>query len=91
MRSGDAVVLEGLCHGEEERVVAPPCHQLDADGQAVVAALGDALPPGTDSVEFPGRAVRALLRDPDVARHAGRTISVADLAAEYGFTDIDLS
>ncbi len=59
--------------------------------EAVVAALGDALPPGTDSVEFPGRAVRALLRDPDVARHAGRTISVADLAAEYGFTDIDLS
>lgn len=57
--------------------------------EGIVAALGDALPPGTDSVEFCGRAVRALLHDPDVARHAGRTIPVADLAAEYGFTDVD--
>jgi dehydrogenase/reductase SDR family member 1 len=57
--------------------------------EAVLAALGDQLPPGTDSVEFPGRAVLALLRDPRVARHAGRTIPVADLAREYGFTDVD--
>jgi dehydrogenase/reductase SDR family member 1 len=56
--------------------------------EAIVAALGDALPPGTDSVEFPGRAVRALLADPRVDRHAGRTIAVADLAAEYGFSDV---
>lgn len=56
--------------------------------EAIVAALGDGLPPGTDSVEFPGRAVRALLEDPDVNRHAGRTIPVADLAEEYGFIDI---
>jgi NAD(P)-dependent dehydrogenase (short-subunit alcohol dehydrogenase family) len=57
--------------------------------EAIVAALGDALPPGTDSVELCGRAVRALLADPDVARHAGRAVRVADLAAEYGFTDVD--
>jgi NAD(P)-dependent dehydrogenase (short-subunit alcohol dehydrogenase family) len=57
--------------------------------EAITAALGDTLPPGTDSIEFPGRAVRALLGDPDVARHAGHTIPVADLAAEYGFTDVD--
>ena len=55
--------------------------------EAVVAALGDQIPPGTDSVELPGRAVRALADDPDVARHAGRTISVATLAKEYGFSD----
>jgi NAD(P)-dependent dehydrogenase (short-subunit alcohol dehydrogenase family) len=54
--------------------------------EAITAQLGD-LPPGSDSIEFPGRAVRALLDDPDVARHAGHTISVADLAKEYGFSD----
>lgn len=56
--------------------------------EAIVAALGDKLPPGTDSVELPGRAVRALLEDSSVERHAGRTIPVAELAREYGFTDV---
>ncbi|MBB5078809.1 NAD(P)-dependent dehydrogenase (short-subunit alcohol dehydrogenase family) [Nonomuraea endophytica] len=55
--------------------------------EAITAALGDRLPPGGDSVEFPGRAVRALLEDSGVARHAGRTVRVADLAQEYGFRD----
>lgn len=57
--------------------------------EAIAAAFGGELPPGMDSIEFPGRAVRALLADPDVARHAGRTIPVAELAAEYGFTDVE--
>jgi NAD(P)-dependent dehydrogenase (short-subunit alcohol dehydrogenase family) len=57
--------------------------------EAITAALGDASPPGTDSVEFPGRAVRAVMTDPERSRHAGRTLPVADLAAEYGFTDVD--
>lgn len=56
--------------------------------EAILDALGDQIPPGTDSVEFPGRAVRALLDDPDVARHAGRTIPVAALSEEYGFGDV---
>jgi dehydrogenase/reductase SDR family member 1 len=33
--------------------------------------------------------VRALLKDLDVERHAGRTIPVADLAEEYGFSDVE--
>jgi dehydrogenase/reductase SDR family member 1 len=49
--------------------------------EAIVAALGDALPPGLDDVETPGRAVCALLADPDVARHGGRTLPVADVLA----------
>lgn len=57
--------------------------------EAIRAAIGgDALPPGTDSVEFVGRAVRALYQDPGVARHAGATLPVAALADEYGFTDV---
>ncbi|GAA3981474.1 SDR family NAD(P)-dependent oxidoreductase [Actinomadura viridis] len=55
--------------------------------EAIVAALG-ANPPGADSQEFPGRALRALLEDPEVARHSGRMLPVAEVAAEYGLTDV---
>jgi NAD(P)-dependent dehydrogenase (short-subunit alcohol dehydrogenase family) len=43
----------------------------------------------TESPEYIGRAVVALASDPDVIRHSGRILLVGDLAAEYGFTDID--
>ena len=43
----------------------------------------------TESTEFVGRAVAALAADPDVARHSGATLTVVDLAARYGFTDVD--
>ena len=36
-----------------------------------------------------GRAVAALAADPDVGRHAGLIHFAADLAREYGFTDVD--
>ncbi|GIH73985.1 SDR family oxidoreductase [Planobispora longispora] len=70
-------------HGVTALAVSPGFTRTEA----IVAELGDDLP-GTDSVEFPGRAVRALLEDPEAGRHAGRTVPVADLAGEYGFTDI---
>lgn len=54
--------------------------------EAIMAVMGER-PPGSDSVEFPGRAVRALLEDSDVGRHGGKTIPVAELAREYGFSD----
>lgn len=43
----------------------------------------------TESPLYAGRAVAALLADPDVARHAGQVLHVADLARSYGFTDRD--
>ncbi len=43
----------------------------------------------TESPLYAGRAVAALLADPDVARHAGQVLHVADLARAYGFTDRD--
>ena len=43
----------------------------------------------SESPEFTGRAVVALAADPDVLRHTGKVHVVADLAREYGFTDID--
>jgi len=43
----------------------------------------------TESPLYAGRAVAALIADPDVARHAGQVLHVADLARAYGFTDRD--
>lgn len=43
----------------------------------------------THSARFVGRAVVALARDPEVASKAGGACKVAELAAEYGFTDLD--
>lgn len=43
----------------------------------------------TESPRYLGRAVAALAADPDVARRSGQVLRVADLAREYGFTDVD--
>jgi NAD(P)-dependent dehydrogenase (short-subunit alcohol dehydrogenase family) len=42
-----------------------------------------------ETPHFPGRAVVALASDPEVRRRSGRAFWVADLAREYGFTDVD--
>jgi NAD(P)-dependent dehydrogenase (short-subunit alcohol dehydrogenase family) len=43
----------------------------------------------TETPLYAGRAVAALAADPDVASHNGRSLFVADLARDYGFTDAD--
>jgi NAD(P)-dependent dehydrogenase (short-subunit alcohol dehydrogenase family) len=43
----------------------------------------------SESVEYIGRAAAALAADGDVFRKTGQLLWVADLAKEYGFTDID--
>jgi NAD(P)-dependent dehydrogenase (short-subunit alcohol dehydrogenase family) len=43
----------------------------------------------TESPRYVGRAVAALAADPDVMRKSGGIHRVADLAVEYGFTDVD--
>ena len=43
----------------------------------------------SESPALVGRAVAALAADPDVRRKAGRAHFAADLAREYGFTDVD--
>jgi NAD(P)-dependent dehydrogenase (short-subunit alcohol dehydrogenase family) len=56
---------------------------LDLGGEGAFE-LGDA-----ESPRFVGRGVAALASDPEVLVKTGRPIRVADLADEYGFTDID--
>jgi NAD(P)-dependent dehydrogenase (short-subunit alcohol dehydrogenase family) len=49
-------------------------------------------PPGfaqSESPRFVGRAVAALATDPDRARWNQRSVTAAQLAREYGFTDVD--
>ncbi|HEY8457545.1 MAG TPA: SDR family oxidoreductase [Actinopolymorphaceae bacterium] len=43
----------------------------------------------SESPAFIGRAVAALAADPHVMRYTGQSVNVADLAKEYGFTDLD--
>lgn len=41
------------------------------------------------SIEFPGRVVAALAKDPDIMKRSGGTYIAAELAHEYGVTDVD--
>jgi NAD(P)-dependent dehydrogenase (short-subunit alcohol dehydrogenase family) len=41
------------------------------------------------SVEYPGRIIAALAGDPDVMKRSGGTFIAAELAQQYGITDID--
>lgn len=43
----------------------------------------------SESMEFQGRAVAALSADPDILRKSGKVTVTAELAIEYGFTDLD--
>lgn len=43
----------------------------------------------SESPEFVGRAVVALASDANVLRRSGEVLVVAELAREYGFTDVD--
>jgi NAD(P)-dependent dehydrogenase (short-subunit alcohol dehydrogenase family) len=43
----------------------------------------------SESPQFIGRAVAALAADPDLMRRTGQVLIAAELATEYGFTDID--
>jgi NAD(P)-dependent dehydrogenase (short-subunit alcohol dehydrogenase family) len=44
---------------------------------------------GSESPRFAGRAVTALAADDEVITRSGEILVAAELAAEYGFTDID--
>ena len=43
----------------------------------------------SESPQFIGRAVAALAADPEIMRKSGQVLVAAEVALEYGFTDID--
>ncbi|GAA2372035.1 putative oxidoreductase [Gordonia sihwensis NBRC 108236] len=51
--------------------------------------LYDGLVATAESVEFPGRVIDALSRDRDRMKYSGRVLVAAELAQEYGITDVD--
>jgi NAD(P)-dependent dehydrogenase (short-subunit alcohol dehydrogenase family) len=53
------------------------------------AIAGDPFFAESETPFFVGRAVAALAADPQLRGKAGRVLFAADLAEEYGFTDID--
>ena len=62
-----------------------------ADGRRVLSlpGEGDFDLDAAETPRFAGRAVVALAGDGEVVGRSGRAYYVADLAAEYGFTDVD--
>ncbi len=95
-------VAYGVAKAATDRLTADCAHELRVHGVAVVslypglvrtekvmdsAAFLDLS--NSESPRFVGRAVAALARDPAALRHTGRALVAAQLAREYGFTDLD--
>jgi dehydrogenase/reductase SDR family protein 1 len=95
-------VAYGAAKCATDRLGADCAHELRAHGVAVVslypglvrtervmesAAFLDLS--NSESPRFTGRAVVALARDPEVLGRTGRAFVAAELAREYGFTDVD--
>jgi NAD(P)-dependent dehydrogenase (short-subunit alcohol dehydrogenase family) len=59
--------------------------------ERLLAAFAGAgkVPGNLESPEYIGRAVVALAADANVMARSGRVLTVGQLAAEYGFTDVD--
>ncbi|MEU4997068.1 SDR family NAD(P)-dependent oxidoreductase [Streptomyces sp. NPDC021622] len=57
--------------------------------EAAWEAMGSGPASVVHSPEYVGRAICLLLADPDVMERSGKVLSTGDLAAEYGFDDVD--
>jgi NAD(P)-dependent dehydrogenase (short-subunit alcohol dehydrogenase family) len=81
-------VLYDTAKAATARLAFGSAHDLRPHNVAAVA-----IAPGhlgvTETPEYLGRAVAALAGDRRVMKHSGQTLTVAELAHEYGFTDID--
>ncbi len=94
-----------MCKTASDRLALGMGHELRKHGVAAVAlhpgfvrterveAAWDLLGAGPAQVvhspEYVGRAIAALAADPGVMGLSGQRLAVGDLAARYGFTDVD--
>ncbi|OLF10437.1 oxidoreductase [Actinophytocola xinjiangensis] len=94
-----------MCKTASDRLALGMGHELRKHGVAALAlhpgfvrterveAAWDLLGSGPAQVvhspEYVGRAIAALSADPDVLTVTGQRLAVGDLAARYGFTDVD--
>lgn len=63
--------------------------ELNLAAFAANPAMYEGLAATAESVEFPGRVIDALSRDPQRMAKSGRVLVGAELAEEYGITDVD--
>lgn len=92
----------GVAKAATDRMAADMAHELRPHGVCVVALYpglvrtervlesADFLDlSNSESPRFSGRAIAALLRDPQRLEHTGQALVAAELAARYGFDDSD--
>ena len=96
-----ANALYGVSKAATDKLTADMAHELRPHDVSVVSlypglvrteavlAAGVFDLSNSESPEFIGRAVAALLADADVGRRSGSVLVAAALAQEYGFTDVD--
>lgn len=100
--NGEDQVAYSVAKAADDRMVAVMAAQLrELDVTAVALYPGLVRTEGVmrtadyfdlsnaETPDFVGRAVAALAADPEVARFSGQCLVAAELATEYGFTDLD--
>ena len=98
----DAGVAYGVAKAADDRMAALMAHELHPHGIAAVSLYPGLVRTegvlraaehfdlsNSESPQFLGRAVAALAADPQVLAKSGRWLVAAELAEEYGFTDLD--
>jgi len=98
----DSGVCYGTAKAADDRMVACMAHDLREHDVAAVSLYPGLVRTeailraaehfdlsNSESPLFIGRAVKALAADPAVMRKSGQVLFAAELAVEYGFTDID--
>jgi NAD(P)-dependent dehydrogenase (short-subunit alcohol dehydrogenase family) len=90
--ASDRMVVGLAYEGRKHGIAAVALHPGFVRTERVEAAwdqLGSGPAQVVHSPEYVGRAVAHLWTDPELADLSGRRLAVGDLAARYGFTDVD--
>jgi NAD(P)-dependent dehydrogenase (short-subunit alcohol dehydrogenase family) len=95
-------VVYGISKAAMDKMVADVAHQLREFNVAAVSLYPGLVrteevmknaqyfdTSNSESMEFQGRAVAGLAADPRLMEKSGKFFTSADLALEYGYTDID--
>ena len=98
----DKGVIYGVAKNADDRMAACMAHELRPHNvaavslypglvrtESVLAAAAHFDMSNSESPQFIGRAVAALAADPNIMQKSGQVLVAAQVALDYGFTDID--
>ena len=101
-QKNNAGVAYSVAKAADDRMVACMAHELREHDVAVVSLYPGLVRTesvmkvaqhfdlsNSESPQFIGRAVAALVNDPNLMQKSGQVLVAAALALEYGFTDVD--